>query len=595
MVKDSLISIPPRGRLLDVLSNFDGISETKGGFGLRGWGALAHFSGPAPLVSAGKHSLPFPILSSTHADTFEPHPSIVLPHVLLTANAVQRVADDHLLMHSLQTRLHSFMRENMLRNTQANSLPLSPRKKGLFSNLSTRKNAPIAIVSLCAYPKGSGNLTELSTKNLKAYCEHHGYDCFIATRSLDTSRPTAWSKVLLVTHFLPKYEWIMWKDCDTFFMNRNTTVEDILVSATKVREIVGEGVDRVLRSETRKQDIFETRNVLEFDSEREILNVSAIKTFKFSSEGSVVETLGPQASAKSNFPPVQSITETASSNIIDRAIARISAKQRSIYGESIDVGIEAIQTYGVKRSSFDESMCTSALPLASSSIDLIVSEDGLMLNTGVWFIRRSVWSLGWLQRIYGVDEGFVNSSINVSSTLFPFDSINSITGGEGESLITPSNVSEAVKRMLSNESRSILINNRMWEQGGALWQFANRDVPYAAKERRRPLHDALIDARFFYCQNDQDSRLDGKHSSDRPLLAYEDLLHTQFVPQAWINSYPEAIAGVLRDHKGVPIHASYDQGDWLVSFSGCKGYFGMRSCEDLYNAFAKTSVGGSGS
>jgi len=595
VVNDSLIPISPRGRLLDVLSDFDGISETKGGFGLRGWGALAHFSGPAPLAAVGKHSLPFPIISSMYSVSFETHPSVVLPHVLVTANAAQRVADDHLLQHSLQIRLLTFMRENAVRKTRANSLPPRPRKNGLFSNLSKSMNASIAIVSLCAYPKGSGNLTELSTKNLKAYCEHHGYDCFIATASLDTSRPTAWSKVLLVTHFLPKYEWIMWKDCDTFFMNRETTVEDILVSAAKAREIVGEGVDRVLRGGTTKQkDISEMPKIRDYENGRKGLNVSAIKTFIFSSEGSVVDTLGPGSSAESKFSSVQSITETATVNIIDRAIFRISSKKRDIRGESIDGGFEDSIFQHEKKSLFDESMCMNALPLASSSIDLIVSEDGLMLNTGVWFIRRSVWSLGWLQRIYGVDDGFLNYSLNVSSTLFPFDSINTITGGEGESLITPPIISEALKRMLSNESYTVLTNSRMWEQGGALWQFVNRDVPHAAKEEAQYLNKSLVDARFSFCQNNQDKRLDDKHSSVRPLLSYEDLLHTQFVPQAWINSYPEAIAGVLRDHKSIPMHASFQPNDWLVSFSGCRGYFGERSCEDLYHAFAKTSVGGIG-
>jgi len=594
VLNESLISSPPQGRLLDVLSDFDGISETKGGFGLRGWGALAHFSGPAPLVSVGKHSLPFPVISLVLSNSFETHPSVVIPHALLTANTVQKIAEGHLLQHSLQIRLHTFMRENAVRKTRANSLPLRPRKKGLFSNFSKSTNSSIAIVSLCAYPKGSGNLTELSTRNLKAYCEHHGYHCFIATASLDTSRPTAWSKVLLVTHFLPKYEWIMWKDCDTFFMNRNTTVEDILVSATKAREIVGEGVDRVLRGEAKKQvGVSDTHEMLEYENGREALNVSAIKTFIFSSEGSVVETLGPGSSAESNFSSVQSITETATANIIDRAIFRISSKKRDIHGESIDGGFEDSIFQHEKNSLFDESMCTNALPLASSSIDLIVSEDGLMLNTGVWFIRRSVWSLGWLQRIYGVEEGVAKSAMNISSTLFPFDSIKTFTGGEGKSLITPSIISEALKRMLSNESHTILTNNRMWEQGGALWQFVNRDAPYAANERSRSLHDTLIDARNAHCRHDQDELLDDKDSSVRLLIAYEDLLHTQFVPQAWINSYPEAIAGVLRDHKGAAMHASHQSDDWLVSFSGCKGYFGVEPCEDLYSAFGKAGVGGS--
>jgi len=594
VVNETLISRSPHGRLLDVLSDFDGLSETKGGFGLRGWGALAHFSGPAPLVSVGKHSFPFPKISSIHSDSYETHPSVVLPHVLLTANAAQRVADDYLLQQSLQLRLHSFIRENKVKKSRAHSLPLCPMNKGLFSNFFSSKNSSIAIVSICAYPKGSGNLTELSTKNLKAYCEHHGYDCFFATASLDTSRPTAWSKVLLVTHFLSKYEWIMWKDCDTFFMNRDTTVEDILVSAAKARDIVGKGVNRVLRSETKKQEVIpETRKVLEYENGREGLDVSAIKTIIFSSEGSVVETLGPGSSAESNFSSVQSITVTATANIIDRAILHISSKQQDVYGESKIVGYNDSQTHRNKNSTFDESMCTNALPLASSSIDFIVSEDGLMLNTGVWFIRRSVWSLGWLQRIYGVDVGVVNSSLNVSSTLFPFDSINTITGGEGISLITPSMISEALKRMLSNESRTMLTNNRMWEQGGALWQFVNREVPYAAKEEARSLKKNLFDARNARCQNNQDSRLDDKHSSRCTLIAYEDVLHTQFVPQEWINSYPEAISGVLRDHKGAPMHASYQPDDWLVSFSGCKGYFGELPCEDMYAAFGKAGVGGS--
>lgn len=588
---------PPRGRLLDVLSDLDSISETSGGFGLRGWGNLAHFTGPSPLVSVGVHSLPFPIRSSSDSDSFETHPSIIFPSVLLTAKSAQSVADDTSLQKSLQLRLGSFMRENNIMKSRAHSLPLRPKRGDFASTISLSKNASIAIVSLCSYPKGSGNLTELSVNNLKAYCEHHGYDCFIATSSLDSSRPTAWSKVLLVTHFLPKYEWVMWKDCDTFVMNRDTTVEDILVSAAKAREVIGKGVDRVLRGKRRKQTatskthlIVKDDNDLVDEDARKTQKVSTVSTVVFSSNGSVVETVSSVSETDANNSTEYSTVTKAAENIINRAKSRIASKQQDLEGDHTSP-----DRY-FKNDFFDESMCQDALPLASSSIDLVVSEDGLMLNTGVWIIRRSLWSLGWLQRIYGVYETKMNSSFNSSSTLFPFDSINVITGGEAESLITPSTVADALKRMRSNVSHSILTTNRMWEQGGALWQFVNRDVPYSSNEEEvRSVNDNLVDARLSYCETSRDRQSQRKQSNSftRPLIAYEDLLHTQFVPQAWVNSYPEAIAGVLRDHKGSPMHASYQKSDWLVSFSGCKGYFGEQPCENLYAAFGIAAVGGS--
>jgi len=451
------------------------------------------------------------------------------------------------------------------------------------SNPSITRNASVAIVSICAYPKGNGNLTELSTNNLKAYCEYHGYDCFHATASLDTSRPTAWSKILLVLNFLSKYEWIMWKDCDTFIMNHTITVEDLILSAAKARDVIGEGVERVLKRNSDEQNNRDEQSEATNTDERRMKNhsqVSPVKTFIFSSSGNVTETY----SASNDTVKITDdrITANTTAKIISNAINLISCIQHDIESEDIQSEL------------FYESMCAKAHPLASSSIDLIVSEDGLMLNTGVWVIRRSVWSLGWLQRVYGMDE---NKHFSNVSTLFPFDSIEMITGGEAESLFSPAIVTAAINRILSNQSRSILTNNRMWEQGGALWQFVNRDIPYNIRQGKLSKNSLVNDARLSHCQEEQGDlkeRLPSELSpKQRSLLAYEDLLHTQFVPQSWFNSYPEAIAGVLRDHNGVPMHASFQIDDWMISFSGCKGYFGAQPCEDLYLAFGKAAVGGS--
>jgi hypothetical protein len=587
LTNESLISIPSHGRLLDVLSNLDDVSEIKGGFELRGWGALAHFTGPAPLVSVGEHSLPFPLRSSSVSLSFESHPAQVISHVLLTSSAAQRVADDTLLQQSLQLRLDLFMNVNKLKNVRAHSLPLQPRKTSTSSTTpSITRNASVAIVSICAYPKGNGNLTELSTNNLKAYCEYHGYDCFLATASLDISRPTAWSKILLVLNFLSKYEWIMWKDCDTFIMNHTITVEDLIRSTAKARDVIGEGVERVLKSDRGIQrDDGDQRDATDEIDERVIKShsqVSPVKTFIFSSSGTVLETYSARNDTVKSTD--DNITVNTTAKIINNTTSRISSIQHDIENEN----------EGVLTELFDESICAKARPLASSTIDLIVSEDGLMLNTGVWIIRRSMWSLGWLQRVYGVDEDVQSSN---KTTLFSFDSIEMITGGEAESLISPTFVTEAYHRMLSNQSRSILTNNRMWEQGGALWQFVNRDIPYKIQQEDLFKNYIVIDARLSHCQKEQgrlNEQIPLEHSNkERSLHAYEDLFHSQFIPQSWFNSYPEAIAGVLRDHNGLPMHASFQMGDWMVSFSGCKGYFGVQPCEDLYLAFGKAAIGGS--
>ena len=195
-----------------------------------------------------------------------------------------------------------------------------------------------------------------------------------------------------------------------------------------------------------------------------------------------------------------------------------------------------------------------------------------MLNTGVWALRRSPWSLSWLRRVYGDLSDPSPSSLIISR----------VSGGEGlgaSSTADPDTdaalTAEALRSMRRPElNQSPLVQNRMWEQGGALWQFVNRDVPLAAR-----------------------NNTDASHGQSRGApaslaLRYEDLVHTQFVPQRWLNSYPERIAGALRDHRQRPMHAAFERGDWIASFSGCTGFFGTEACDALYLAFAKEAVGG---
>ena len=55
----------------------------------------------------------------------------------------------------------------------------------------------------------------------------------------DPARPHAWGKIKLIEGALnnPEYDedtWLMWMDCDTYYMNMTTTIESVLYAYTGV-------------------------------------------------------------------------------------------------------------------------------------------------------------------------------------------------------------------------------------------------------------------------------------------------------------------------------------------------------------------------
>lgn len=63
------------------------------------------------------------------------------------------------------------------------------------------------------------------------YCAAHGYTFVRATASLDTSRPPAWSKILLIERYLedhPECQWVVWIDADAVIMHTETPLEAFL-------------------------------------------------------------------------------------------------------------------------------------------------------------------------------------------------------------------------------------------------------------------------------------------------------------------------------------------------------------------------------
>ena len=89
----------------------------------------------------------------------------------------------------------------------------------------------ITIVSLCQYDPGRTPLGMLSIHNKLEYSNRHGYDLYVETSSNGTSRHPAWGKLQIMKKYLSppyNYDWVVWTDCDTFFMNQHLPIDVLL-------------------------------------------------------------------------------------------------------------------------------------------------------------------------------------------------------------------------------------------------------------------------------------------------------------------------------------------------------------------------------
>ena len=87
----------------------------------------------------------------------------------------------------------------------------------------------IAIVTLCDYDPADSPLTPLSASNKHRYATAHGYRLYFETMRLDRNRPPAWSKLRVVQKYMTDdVDWVMWMDCDSFFMNDTLRLQDLL-------------------------------------------------------------------------------------------------------------------------------------------------------------------------------------------------------------------------------------------------------------------------------------------------------------------------------------------------------------------------------
>ena len=107
----------------------------------------------------------------------------------------------------------------------------------------------IAIVSICAYGDDQP-IKQLSRENHRAYAELHGYtlyhfetsedfqDNHVANMSTRDKNPFFW-KVIAVRNVLESHKWVLWMDCDAFFMEPSMTIDSILETYAEPHESSG--------------------------------------------------------------------------------------------------------------------------------------------------------------------------------------------------------------------------------------------------------------------------------------------------------------------------------------------------------------------
>ena len=98
----------------------------------------------------------------------------------------------------------------------------------------------VIFAKICATPKIAvvtmsigENYQKLVTKSIEnklLYTQKYGYDFIHLTENLDSSRPIAWNKILILQDVLSRdtYDWIYWSDADALFANFDISLDEFI-------------------------------------------------------------------------------------------------------------------------------------------------------------------------------------------------------------------------------------------------------------------------------------------------------------------------------------------------------------------------------
>lgn len=118
----------------------------------------------------------------------------------------------------------------------------------------------VAIVSVCDYDPAVTPLARLSQINKESYAQKFGYSAIIHEKSPVfedplsvllsepiSHRPPAWSKIDAILQVLAagQHDWVFWMDCDSFFMDGETRLEEAIALAEGDCAATGDNSDLV--------------------------------------------------------------------------------------------------------------------------------------------------------------------------------------------------------------------------------------------------------------------------------------------------------------------------------------------------------------
>ncbi|CEM19427.1 unnamed protein product [Vitrella brassicaformis CCMP3155] len=95
----------------------------------------------------------------------------------------------------------------------------------------------IAILSICGYD-AQQPVRMLGSENHAMYAARHGYTLYQLNEPQDTTRSGFWWKVAALRRVMKpdaphKHTWVLWLDCDAFFMDPHRTIDSIIATYTQ--------------------------------------------------------------------------------------------------------------------------------------------------------------------------------------------------------------------------------------------------------------------------------------------------------------------------------------------------------------------------
>jgi len=383
----------------------------------------------------------------------------------------------------------------------------------------------ILVVSVCDYDQKQTPLEVLSRWNKKRYCDRHGYDLKIYSKSpfLDDGfgetlfqeprehRPPAWGKVdgVIEGIMANQYDWVMWMDCDSYFTDQSLRIEDLLLQA-QTGEREGDAEIFTPQDPQLFQEVQELVGQLEAQSASKEIIRKTVREFQDRKQSLQLGKLLDQW--KQAKKVTEGLTQDHFDNMLSEGVAAtFGVEDPEIWAQGRRLGWESWLLEPEYEIEYTDS---TNKPLQwKRKIQLVASEDGLMLNTGIFFVRgRDPWGFRFFQKV----------------------------------------------RRLTFGDRAPVTQHSWWEQTAMVYllQFPFHGMTHAPWRRKE----------------------DGLFLGVAPGLCLVDQRH--------VNGYPYSVGAALKTH------LAWENGDYIVSFSGCKIFHTQEMCNAMFLSHFHRSMGG---